>query len=221
MQLANQQDDSGEEASNHDQNFDDSRPDSSSFRDSDIESGSRSPPEPDSRSFSECSGDDDSDWLSNSGDESPSDNGSNGAVATQVEESMIGKTLSGAGFNTFRSEKRKYHGTSGSDMSESDDSTGGLGLNVAPTRQAAKGKSVLDRTKHSHRAKKRVRDGSSDDVNDSDGVRDSDYGTVSVKRKACDVIEALRLTKKMREDDETSDVEFRESFNQLMCPLNI
>ncbi|KAF9276044.1 hypothetical protein BGZ74_003770, partial [Mortierella antarctica] len=206
-------DSSDDGESTHDRSFDESRSHpsspsvtySSSSYNSDFEPGSRSPQEPESRSSSECSGGDGSDWFSDSDDEAPSDNGSNDAIATQVEESVIGKTLSDAGFNTIRSEKRKRYGTSSSDMSESDGSTGGLRLNVAPTRQEAKGKSVLGRTQHTHRAKKRMRAGPSDDINDSDGDQDSDYGLVSVKRKASEDIEVLRLTKKMREDDETSD----------------
>jgi hypothetical protein len=172
-----------------------------------FESLSRIPGEFESSLSSESSEDDEVDRNPDSDDMVPSDDESSGAATAQSGESIIDKIVHGAEFDTFRSEKRRYYGTSGSDVSESDESTGGLEPNVVSTRQAAKGKSVLDRTKHSYRAKKRVRGGSSDDPNDSDGDREPDYGIVSVKRKACDEIEAHHMTKKMRGKDEESDDE--------------
>lgn len=177
MQSANQQDSSDDGESTHGWSFDESQSNpsspsstnSSSYYNSDFESGSRFAQEPKPRYSFECSGGDGSDWFQDSDDEVPLDSGSNDAITTQVEESLIRKTLSNAGFNTICSEKRKHYGTSSSNMSESDESTGALALNVTPTRQAVKGKSVLDRMKHSHRVKKQVCTGSSDDVNDSDG----------------------------------------------------
>ena len=56
-----------------------------------------------------------------------------------------------------------------------------------------------------------MRDGPSDDDNDGDGNRgcvhksDGLFGTVSVKRKACDDIISLERAKKLREDEDASD----------------
>jgi len=204
-QFVDRQGHSDDDASNHGRNFESNIPnycsasatDLSSSYESDMESGSRSP--------LECSGDDESDRTPDSDDEAPSDDGSSDTAETQVEKSVVGKILSDAGIDIVRSEKRKHYSTSGSDISEPDESTGGLGLNVATTRQAVKGKSDLDKLMPYHRAKKRARDRSPDDVDGSDGDLESDYGTVSVKRKACDDIKVHRLTKKIRKDDEASD----------------
>ncbi|KAG0344844.1 hypothetical protein BG005_001641, partial [Podila minutissima] len=151
----------------------------SSSYESDTESVSRSPQELESSSSSECDDDYESDRTPDSDDEALSDDGLNVTAETQVEGPVIGKLLSDAGINIIRSEKRKHYSTSGSDISEPDESTGGLRLNVATTKQAAKGKSGLDKTMQSHRAKKRALDRSPDNVNDSDGDLESDYGTVS------------------------------------------
>ncbi|KAG0318907.1 hypothetical protein BG000_004023, partial [Podila horticola] len=115
------QDDRDGEASNHDCGYDSNTPnarsasatDWSSSYESDTESPSRSPQELESSSPSECGDDYESDRTPDSGDEALSDNGSNDAVATQVEELVIGRILSDAGFNAIRAEKRKHHGTSG------------------------------------------------------------------------------------------------------------
>ncbi|KAF9081746.1 hypothetical protein BGX29_004311, partial [Mortierella sp. GBA35] len=131
-QQGDRQDYSDDEGSIHDQRFEGSRPDSrspsatdwSSPYESGMESGPRSPQAHGSRSFSECNGDDESDGSPGSEGETPSDDGSSETVETQQEESVIGKTLSGTGFSTILSEKRKHYGTTDSGSDESDGPTG-------------------------------------------------------------------------------------------------
>ncbi|KAI8596981.1 hypothetical protein EDD21DRAFT_386661 [Dissophora ornata] len=172
--------------------------DLSSSYESDVESVSRVPQKYEPSSASECSEDDESDRSPDSDNEAPSDDGSSDIVETEQEEPAISKTLSGTGFSTIRSEKRKHYGTSDSGSDESDGPTGGMRSSMVPAGQ------VMRRRPFLNRSRKRIREGSSDDINDRDGDREPDYGVASVKRKACDDnIEALlRLAKKMREDED-------------------
>ncbi|KAF9278943.1 hypothetical protein BGZ74_002961, partial [Mortierella antarctica] len=173
--------------------------DLSSAYESDMESVSRVPEKYEPSSASECSEDDESDRTPNSDNEAPSDDGSNDIVETQQEESVIGKILSGTGFSTIRSEKRKHYGTSDSDSDESDGPTGSMRSSMVPAGQ------VMRRRPFLNRSRKRIREGSSDDDNEGDRARASDYRAASVKRKACDDIEAFSRMKKMREDEDASD----------------
>ena len=118
---------------------------------------------------------------------------------------MISKIFSDAGINIVCSEKRKHYSTSGSDISEPYKPTGGLGLNAATTRQALKRKSDHDKLMQYHRVKKWACDRSPDDVDSSDGDLEFNYGSVSVKRKACDDIKMPCLTEKIWKDDEASN----------------
>ncbi|KAF9120122.1 hypothetical protein BG015_006143, partial [Linnemannia schmuckeri] len=107
------------------------------------------------------------------GNEAPLDDGSSDIVESQQEESVIGKTLSGTRFSTIRSEKRKHYGTSDSDSDGSDGPTGSMRSSIAPAGQ------VMRRRPFVNRSRKRIREGSSDDINDRDGDREPDYGVAS------------------------------------------
>ncbi|KAF9083230.1 hypothetical protein BGX29_003321, partial [Mortierella sp. GBA35] len=128
--LADRLYDSDDRASNRNWNSDGDLSDGSSMSvsnlsssyESDVESVSRAAQEPEPSTGSECGGDGESDRAPD--EEARLVDGSSDAVVARVEESAIGKILSGTGFSTIRSEKRKHDGTSDSGSDESNGPTG-------------------------------------------------------------------------------------------------
>ncbi|KAK3813836.1 MAG: hypothetical protein JOS17DRAFT_821216 [Linnemannia elongata] len=135
--------------------------DLSSLYESDVESVSRVPQKYEPSSASEFSEVGESDRSPDSYNEAPSEDGSSDIVETQQEEPAIGKTLSGTGFSTICSEKRKHYGASDSGSDESDGPTGSMRSSTVPAGQ------VMRRRPFLSRSRKRIREGSSGDGNEA------------------------------------------------------